>query len=590
MTLVKGYEYTKLVNRYAYNKGRFKQMKSSVTKKITAIVSIIVFFSVSMLAVVNYRSSYREVLQAAGIELTGCANITTGIIDASALFNLVNGDDSYLDQIEQEIEWTINHKPIFETHYILSLDGTVLAGDSHFREQGFQAGDQFKISEEAIEHVMMGHTFYTDVYEFGGMERVTGYAPIFRDHDPQNEVIAINTIDFEGSIIPTRTWEMAKPTLLIGLFIPFIAAAITFFIVRRITKPIQPIIEHVNQVADGELNISKLNIQTKDELGQLSNDVNKMAASLRTVIQGVASTSEQIAATSEQLYASAEDTNSSTDTVHRAINEVAIGAEKQSQSTQQANQNLNTMAERINQMSNQVDQATSASNHADHVSQQGRQVVEQTMDQMSHIKENTLQINSITSELNEKAKKIDYIITMITNISEQTNLLALNASIEAARAGEHGKGFSVVANEVRKLAEQTKEATDQVATLVSEIQIQASQSVTQVSQGQVSVEQGFDLIKRTNESFVTISTSTAEVASKLNQLTKDITIFKQQMRELVEQVNEITNIATLSATNIDQIATTGDEQKEMMQDVFEASKELATIAEQLQSTIEQFNY
>lgn len=564
-------------------------MKMSVTKKITTVVTIIVFLSISILAIINYRSSYREVLQAAGVELTGCANITTGIISADALLRLTEGDQSNLEQVENEIEWTINSKEIFETHYILSTEGIILAADSHMKEQGFSSGDAFAIDQEAIDHVMAGHSYHTEVYEFGGMSRITGYAPIFRDHNPQNEVIAINAIDFEGSIVETRTWEMTKPTILISLLLPFLAAIITIIFVRQIIKPIKPIGKHVNRVAEGELNLDPLDINKKDELGKLATDFNKMVEKLHQVIQHVSTTSQQIAATSEQLFASAEDTNTSTDRVNEAIQEVASGVDKQSDYTQRANQNLTTIATQIDTITNQIQDATRASNHADELSQSGSETVGKTIEQINQIRDNTADISDITNRLNDKAKKIDQIIGMITSISEQTNLLALNASIEAARAGEHGRGFSIVAEEVRKLASETGSATEQVAHLIGEIQKEAQQSVDITAKGQSTVETGIDYMNQTNEAFTTISSTTSDTSKQLNQLSTDFVTIKSQMENIVKEVDEITSIAEQSVERTEQIASSGKEQKAMMQDITSASKELATIAEQLQESIDMFD-
>ncbi len=557
---------------------------------MTMIVSIVVFLSISILAIFNYRSSYQEVLQAAGVELTGCANITTGIIDPEALQHLVNGEESYLNQIENEIEWTIGKKDIFETHYILSLDGHVLAADSNLRSQGLQAGDHFMIEEEAIEHVKAGHSYYTDVYEFGGVTRVTGYAPIFRDHNPQNEVIAINTIDFERSIVQERTWEMTKPTLIIAAILPFLAALITIIIIRKMTKPIQLISSHVNKVAKGSLNIQPLSISSRDDLGALADDVNKMVESLQQVITGVAENAQLIAATSEQLFASAEDTSFATDQIHLAMSDMAAGVEQQSQSTQNANRNITNIAEHIHAVSIQIEQATQDSNDTDQVSKNGTQVVNQTIQQMNNIKDNTNQMSEIAERLNNKAQEIDKIITLITSISEQTNLLALNASIEAARAGEHGKGFSVVAEEVRKLAEETGQATEQVSILIEEIQSEAIQSVDHTSHAQLIVEQGIDSIYKTNDAFTKISSTASKTAQQLKQLTIDINRSKKQMEDLVKEVDAMTEIAEQSTGNTEKIAKSGEEQKNMMEDIFQASKALATISDKLQYSIDQFNY
>ncbi|MBU8909596.1 methyl-accepting chemotaxis protein, partial [Desertibacillus haloalkaliphilus] len=106
------------------------------------------------------------------------------------------------------ISWTVQHKDIFSSQYILSLNGTILAADKNLQQQGFTYGDSFYIDDEALHHLtVMKHPTYSDVYDFGDMKRLTGYAPIFKDHDPTQEVIAISAIDFDAKIISERTWS-----------------------------------------------------------------------------------------------------------------------------------------------------------------------------------------------------------------------------------------------------------------------------------------------------------------------------------------------------------------------------------------------
>ncbi len=117
------------------------------------------------------------------------------------------------------MNWTTEHKPIFEDQYILSLDGTILAGDSNLEKQGFKAGDKFYIDKEVVKMMQeTKHPHYSEIYEFGGMKRLTGYAPIFKDQDPNKEIIAINAIDFNAKIVNERTWESVQGSFLLGLF------------------------------------------------------------------------------------------------------------------------------------------------------------------------------------------------------------------------------------------------------------------------------------------------------------------------------------------------------------------------------------
>ena len=166
----------------------------------------------------------------------------------------------------------------------------------------------------------------------------------------------------------------------------------------------------------------------------------------------------------------------------------------------------------------------------------------------------------------------------------------MNASIEAARAGLHGKGFSLVAEEVRKLAIQTGNATDQVAQLVSEIQTETKALLTQTEQGKNSVDQGSTLSVQTNESFKQISKMTNKNTKQLDHLLDNIDSIREQVNQLLNEVQEITKVSQHYALSTNKISESGKEQTLMMQDINAASKELATIAEQLQLSIEQFEH
>jgi methyl-accepting chemotaxis protein len=162
----------------------------------------------------NYWVSYQNTYEAAGIEAVGCANITTGLIKPSELAQVINGNKEMQTALGKKLDWTTEHKPIFQDQYILSLDGTILAEDSNLKKQGFKPGDKFAIDKNTVKMIQdMKHPQYSAIYEFGGMKRITGYAPIFKDQDPNKEIIALNAIDFNAQIVNTRTWASVQGSL-----------------------------------------------------------------------------------------------------------------------------------------------------------------------------------------------------------------------------------------------------------------------------------------------------------------------------------------------------------------------------------------
>lgn len=200
------------------------RVRFGITAKITALVVAVVFFSVTSMLVIGYNINFKQVDRAAGEELIGCANITTGLIDPEELLALINGRTEYLAKIQREVDWTVDHKPIFKNASIMTLDGRFIAVDKRLAAEGFQAGDTFYVDPEAIAMIKeMRHPAYSKIYSFAGTERKSGYAPIFRNHDPNDEIIALMVVDFDASVIRERTWDMLRFTVQTGGIFPVLS-------------------------------------------------------------------------------------------------------------------------------------------------------------------------------------------------------------------------------------------------------------------------------------------------------------------------------------------------------------------------------
>ncbi|MDP4083225.1 MAG: methyl-accepting chemotaxis protein [Bacillota bacterium] len=565
-------------------------MKLGLTGKITAIV--IVLFAVSSIIVtsLSYESSYNQIEKAAGIELYGCASITTALVDTNLLQSVLDGDTSKIKRLEKAISWTVKKKPIFKNAYILDSNGKILAADQSLKSQGFKAGQTFHIDKSAVDMVIkMKHPEYSGEYTYGGLKRITGYAPIFEDQNPSKKVIAINAIDFDASIISQRTWDMVKWTLLLQLLIPIVAAGVTVYFVRSAISPLKRISSHVENVAGGNLKVEPIKIKSKDEIGHLSDDFNRMVGSLKQVIEKVLFHSESVASAAVQLAAGTDQTTQSTLQISDAIQEIAVGAEQQVQNATEANQIVIRVGQEMEQIVNMMLDVNHTSKDASTTAETGNTVIQSAITEMANINKYSESISNSVESLQSKSQEIGQILTLIRSVTDQTNLLALNASIESARAGEHGKGFAVVANEVRKLAEQSSQAALQIGQILNEIQTEITSAVTISNQSYTSVKSGIQTVEKAGESFQQIFQSVSDISTEINEVSSAIKKMDDEMKLVTSSFQEIEAISHVARDRAKNIANEAQQQTASMEEISSSTSLFAKMGEDLKEAVDQFS-
>ncbi|WP_078428332.1 methyl-accepting chemotaxis protein [Alkalihalobacterium alkalinitrilicum] len=563
--------------------------KNGVTVKLGLIIFTTIFISMTIISISNYRIIYEKVKEAAAIELYGCANITTGLLNPSEIEEIAQGDFSKSDEIGQLISWTVDHKDIFETQYILSLEGQILVADVNMQAQGFQAGDMFFLDEEALNMMKsMGHPHYSDIYEYGGMKRLTGYAPIFKDHDPSKEMIAISAIDFDASIVHERTWDMVKGGILFGIIPVLISTAVTIWFVGRTMKPISNFIIYARKIAQGDLTAPRLTTKRNDEIGELANDFNNMVDQLKEIVGDVSKSSQQVAGTSEQLFDQAEHVTMATEQNTERIKSIQEDSQQQVRKSNHINEVVTDISNDMQKVLERMNSTTEVSTLANQKAGTGDEVIKRAIEQMEMIKQNSVSMKKTMNGLDQKSEQINEIISMITAIADQTNLLALNAAIEAARAGDHGKGFAVVADEVRKLAEQSSSATKEISHLISQIQQETTAAVKTSSEGDKAVTDGIYVMNQAGSSFHDIADTINEITSDVYSISQRLKEMNGEIRKIVELTKMIVAISERHADHTNFVADSTEQQTAAMQEVRAASSQLTSMADRLQEKINHF--
>ncbi|MBC8017679.1 MAG: methyl-accepting chemotaxis protein [Verrucomicrobia bacterium] len=330
-------------------------------------------------------------------------------------------------------------------------------------------------------------------------------------------------------------------TALAALFL----AALGILIATSISKPLQMVFDTLAQVAAGDLT-ARSGITTRDEMGMLAREVNEMAGRLMETMNQVAQNSMQVASAANQLHATSEQIATGAEEVAAQTGTVATASEEMAATSTDIARNCHLAAE--------------GGKHATSRAQAGAAVVEQTVTVMGRIAAQVKSSAATVAGLGERSDQIGAIIGTIEDIADQTNLLALNAAIEAARAGEQGRGFAVVADEVRALAERTTRATREIGEMIKSIQSETKGAVGAMEEGVKEVENGTREAAKSGESLKEILNQISEVTMQVNQIataaeeqtatTGEITNNIMQITEVVQETSQGAHVSATAASHL----------------------------------------
>lgn len=363
---------------------------------------------------------------------------------------------------------------------------------------------------------------------------------------------------------------------------------LTWYFARKIASRLTKMVQLVTQVASGDLRVIDKNNESADEIGQLGEAINSMAKNLRGVLRQVAQSAEQVTSSSEQLTANAEQSAQAISQVAGSITDTAQGAEQQSLHVEKALALVEKISAGMQQGNVNVKNAVAVSNKAVNAVDEGNKAIDIAIDKMSSIQRTVDNSARAVTELGERSKEIGQIVDTISGIAGQTNLLALNAAIEAARAGEQGRGFAVVAEEVRKLAEQSAEATMHIASLIGEIQGKTETAVTAMMRGTDEVKLGTETVNQAGKAFREIDKHVNVVLNSGQEAVDGLSGVVTSSEEVLEAVRNVTGISRNISSQTQTISAATEEQSASMEEIASASHHLSELADQLKVVINQF--
>jgi len=328
---------------------------------------------------------------------------------------------------------------------------------------------------------------------------------------------------------------------------------------RLIVPPLVDATHALEAVAGKNLTV-EVEVVGSDEIGRLQAAINQTVGEFREVITGLSQDAETLSAASEEMSLHANGTRSNTQKQSSKTNQIAAAAQE--------------MTATIGEISHNAEQAASASRTSAEMATHGGEVMRSAASTMERIATATTSVAAKMDSLSHRSTEIGKVVGVIQEISEQTNLLALNAAIEAARAGEHGRGFAVVAGEVRRLAERTKSATEEIAGTIRSIQQETRETLEVMSHSQGAVESGMSETANARNSLEMIITSSKEVESQIHMIATAATEQTAASQEISQSASEISQLAM--------------ESSQTAEDAADASRNLSKLATELDGVIRKF--
>ncbi|MER2037256.1 MAG: methyl-accepting chemotaxis protein [Solibacillus sp.] len=395
----------------------------------------------------------------------------------------------------------------------------------------------------------------------------------------QTEQIVLNSI--------TSSDESNLRNVIINIGAIIILLVLGVLISLMITKPIEQLRVQLRKVQNGDFTVHG-DYQSKDEIGALTQSFNETISSLNNDLQKVKSSSDHVENTSQELMANVEQSTAAAEHVVSSIQEISSGAEETKYRLEQNAIIIERVANGFTTIQQDFQAIDRLAQKSIAESKEGSVIVSKNVEQMKNIKLSVQQSNEVVQTLANQVGEVDEILKVIDWISGQTNLLALNAAIEAARAGEHGKGFAVVADEVRKLAEQSIQATKSVATILENIKKDTDESVQIMNVVIDEAESGLTITEKTAQKFQEILQNTLEVGpvmqkttSSVNHIVKDFSIF-------TSSADTILTISMNNSKNSAMVSAASEQQAAAMEDMSQSSHNLTNVATELNGIVKKF--
>lgn len=563
-----------------------KRLRTKISLTFLVISIIMITLLSSMLYVISSSIISKYMAQKA----SSIAKTSLEYIDVKAFEELKTVDDEKKDSYQQMREHLMYIRKASGSKYVYTMrkteDGNFMYVVDGSEEDSISHIGDTEESDERYEAVWKGDIYIDNKMRNEGQWGIliSSYYPIKDD----GKVVGFVGVDYDAEDMYKALQRLGLLAILISIGVSGLIAVCGRLMASYITKPIVKIAGVSERVSNNDLAVELVQAKDNDELGILAASFNKMVENIRNMILKVQKASEQMAAASHAISNSTEEIGSSSEGIAATVQELAAGSANEAEQSAKGYKLVSELSTKVEVISDRLTAASSNTSKMKHNSELGTGSLNNLENSFDRYLSSALVIADKAEKLSEASNSIKDILKTINTISEQTNLLALNAAIEAARAGEHGRGFAVVSEEVRKLAEQAALSTKEIQVIVDEV----SQGITDINKltgaSKALIYNVKESIQGSKEALSDIAVSVNNTIDEISYLDKDIKEVDSVRLEVLSAVESIAATSQQSAAAAEEISASAEEQSASMEGIVSSIEKLDEMINSFASIVKEY--